>query len=624
MSDVASEERGELAFAPARVRVVERPDGGRLVTCPTPLAPCEPAVTRWLARWASEAPDRPFLLERDARGALVTATYAEVHARVVAAARGLLALGAGPERPLVLLSGNSIWHAVLSLAAQHVGVPAVPVSVAYSLLSRDHAKLRRIVELVDPAAVFVEDAAPFAPALAAVDLRRATVIAARSIPDGSVPDGAVPDGAVSVDALLARAPGPEVEAAHAAVGPDTIAKILFTSGSTGEPKGVINTHRMLTSNQQQIAQCWPFLEDRPPVLVDWLPWNHTFGGNHNFFMVLRNGGTLLINQGKPVPALVEQTIENLRALPPTLYFDVPRGFDVLLPHLERDDALRERFFSRLGLVFYAGAALPQSLWDRMEAVSLRARSTPIPMVSAWGSTETSPLVTSVHFPIPRAGVIGLPAPGCEIKMVPNGGKLEMRVRGPNVTPGYWRQPALTAAAFDEEGFYKIGDAGRFEDPDAPEKGIVFDGRVTESFKLTTGTWVHVGTLRVEVVAACAPVVQDAVITGHDRDEVGMLVVPSLEGCRDVAGLGPDAPLEALVAHPEVRRRIAEGMASHARAGGSSQRVTRALVLLEPPSIDAGEITDKGYLNQRAMIERRAADVAALYAGEDPRVIEAAR
>ena len=404
------------------------------------------------------------------------------------------------------------------------------------------------------------------------------------------------------------------------MGPDTVAKILFTSGSTGEPKGVINTHGMLTSNQQMIAQVWPFLDAQPPLLVDWLPWNHTFGGNHNFNMVLRNGGTLLINAGKPVPQLVHHTVRNLRELPPTLYFDVPRGFDVLLPHLEKDAALRERFFSRLSLVFYAGAALPQSLWDRMEKVSLMERDTPIPMVSAWGSTETSPLVTSVHFPIPRAGVIGLPAPGCTLKLVPNGGKLEMRVKGPNVTPGYWKQPALTEKAFDEEGFYLIGDAGRFEDPDTPEKGIVFDGRVTENFKLTTGTWVHVGTLRITLVAACSPVVQDAVITGHDRDEVGMLIVPSVPACREVAGLSDEAPLADVMASDAVREVIARGLAAHAAThAGSSQRATRAMVLLEPPSIDEGEITDKGYLNQRAVLERRAADVDALYA-DDARVI----
>lgn len=599
-----------LRFAPPRVHVERRDDGSMRVSSPVPLEAHADRVTAWLDAWAERDPARDFLLEREG-DALRRVSYGAMRESVRAAAHGLRLRGASAERPVMILSGNSVAHATVALGAMHVGAPAVPVSVAYSLMSTDHAKLKRIAERVRPAVIFVEDAAPFTRALAALDGHDATVVAKTN----------APAGAHTLDALLAEMPDTDTESAAAGVGPDTIAKVLFTSGSTGEPKGVINTHRMLTSNQQMIAQVWPFLEDAPPVLVDWLPWNHTFGGNHNFFMVLRNGGTLLINAGKPVPALVGETVRNLRELPPTLYFDVPRGFDVLLPHLEKDAALRERFFSRLSLVFYAGAALPQSLWDRMEAVSLRVRETPIPMVSAWGSTETSPLVTSVHFPIPRAGVIGLPAPGCSLKMVPNGGKLELRVKGPNVTPGYWRDEAQTQKAFDEEGYYLIGDAGRFEDPEAPEKGIVFDGRVTENFKLTTGTWVHVGTLRVGLIAACSPVVQDAVITGHDRDAVGMLVVPSLPACRELAGLDEDAPVAEAIAHEAVRARIAEGLrASGAGSGGSSQRCARALVLEEPPSIDGGEITDKGYLNQRAMLERRAALVEVLYDDTDPRVI----
>jgi len=578
-----------LELAPPRVEVEDRPDGTKIVRSPVPLEPHARCVTEWLLRWARERPTATFLTEPGPRG-VERISYAEARASVVAMAGGLLDRGASVDRPVMILSDNSIDHALLSLAAQHVGVPAVPVSPAYSLMSRDHAKLRAIFELVRPSVVFADDHEAYGAALSALDLDGVSVLG---------PDGATAD---SVAVLLDTTLDDGVGRAHEAVGPDTVAKVLFTSGSTGEPKGVLNTHGMLTSNQQMIAQCWPFLDDTPPVLVDWLPWNHCFGGNHNFNMVLRNGGVLHVNHGKPVPHLVSKTVARLREVSPTLYFDVPRGFAVLLPYLEEDDDLAERFFANLDLIFYAGAALPQNLWDRMEALSLRVRGEPTMMVSAWGATETSPLVTSVHFPIERAGVIGLPAPGCEIKLVPNAGKLEMRVRGPNVTPGYLRRPELTLEAFDEDGFYEIGDAGRFADPERPEKGLVFDGRVAESFKLTTGTWVHAGNLRVALVAALDPVAQDVVITGHDRDEVGALIFKHAE-----AWDRADDPLAVVRA----------GLAAHnAQATGSSQRVTRALILDEPPSIDAGEITDKGYVNQRRVLERRADLVERLYAGGD--------
>jgi feruloyl-CoA synthase len=415
--------------------------------------------------------------------------------------------------------------------------------------------------------------------------------------------------ATPIAELGAAAPTSRVDEAFARIGPDTIAKILFTSGSTGAPKGVINTHRMLCANQQMHAQAWQFLEDRPPVLVDWLPWNHTFGGNHNFNAVLRNGGTLYIDAGKPLPGLVETSVRNLKEISSTIYFNVPRGFDLLLPYLESDAALRASFFRDLEVVCYAGAALPQNLWERFEHLAVAERHG-IAMVSAWGATETAPGVALVHFPIERAGVIGLPAPGCELKLVPSGGKLEARVRGPNVTPGYYGREDLTRAAFDDEGFYRIGDALKFADPADPARGLVFDGRVAEDFKLATGTWVHVGAVRVKLIAAGNPLIQDAVITGHDRDAVGALVFLNPAA---TAGMAPAAARAAI---GEALRKLAAESGS-----GSSTHPVRALVLSEPPSIDANEITDKGYINQRAVLERRALLVERLYASAvDPDLI----
>ena len=456
--------------------------------------------------------------------------------------------------------------------------------------------------------------------------------------------------------LLERPPGSDVAARFAAIGPDTLAKILFTSGSTGTPKGVVNTQRMLCSNQQAIAQVWPFLEERPPVIVDWLPWSHTFGGNHNFNMMLRNGGTLYIDAGKPAPGAIEITARNLREVPSTIHFNVPRGYDMLVPHLGSDATLRATFFRDLDVLFYAAASLPPHLWETLERLSIAATGRRVAMLSAWGSTETAPSATQVHFPIDRPGVIGLPGPGTEIKLAPAGAKLELRVRGPNVTPGYWRRPegsARTAAtgdgrtggqpaesaatgdrlsggpaseAFDEEGFLRTGDAGKLADPRDPSRGLLFDGRLAEDFKLTSGTWVHVGELRTAAIAAGAPVIQDAVVTGHDQPDVGLLVFPNPAGCRSLChDAPPDATLVELIGRPEVRRRLRAGLAAHnAMNPASSRRISRVLLLDEPPSIDAGEITDKGYVNQRAVLARRAALVERLHAGgaaADPEVIQ---
>jgi feruloyl-CoA synthase len=573
-----------LRLAPARMEVERRADGAILLRSPLAPRARTRAVGEWLLHWAREAPERTFLAERQGDD-WKKISYREALALVRRLGQGLLERGLDSSRPVAILSDNSLDHALLALGAMHVGVPVAPVSPAYSLMSKDFAKLRGIFELLRPGLVWTADPDKFAPALAAV--------AARPTP---------------VSDLLARSPGFEVDRAFERVGPDTVAKILFTSGSTGTPKGVINTHRMLTVNQEQYALVWPFLEDRPPVIVDWLPWNHTFGGNSNFFMMLRNGGTLWIDAGKPAPGLFETSVRNLKEIAPTIYFNVPRGFDLLLPHLEHDAALRANFFRNLDWMVYAGAALPQNLWERMQALATAERGAPLPLISAWGSTETAPLATCVHYEVDCAGIIGLPVPGCELKLVPSAGKLEVRVKGPNVTPGYYGREDLTRAAFDEEGYYRIGDALKFADPARHESGLAFDGRIAEDFKLSTGTWVHVGATRVKLIAAGDPLIQDAVITGHGRDEVGALVFLNAAAVK-AKGLDDAQLREHLRA--AMRRLAAES------GPGSSTHPARALVAGEPLSIDANEITDKGYINQRAVLERRAGLVELLHAEAPP-------
>lgn len=550
------------------------------------------AVGEWLQGWAGTAPQRTFLAER-AGERWRKVGYREAYELVRRIGQGLLDRKLDASTPVVILSENSVDHALLALAAMQVGVPVAPISPAYSLMSKDFAKLKAIFELLRPGLVWTADPERFAQALDAV--------------------GATP---TPLAELLPAESGPEVREAFARVGPDTVAKILFTSGSTGSPKGVINTQRMLTVNQEQCALVWPFIEGRPQLLVDWLPWNHTFGGNNNFDMMLRNGGTLYIDAGRPAPGLIETTAANLREVSPTMYFNVPRGFDLLIPLLEKDEALRRNFFRELDFMVYAGAALPQNLWERMQELAFAELGRRLPLVSAWGSTETAPMATGVHYEVDRSGIIGLPVPGCELKLVPCADKLEVRVRGPNVTPGYYGRADLTRAAFDDEGFYRIGDALKFVDPGNPRLGLAFDGRIAEDFKLSTGTWVHVGATRVKLIAAGDPLIQDAVITGHERNEVGALVFLNATAVK-ARGLGEAAVRDHLRA---AMLRFAEEAGS-----GSSTHPVRALVMSEPPSIDANEITDKGYINQGAVLERRAALVDALYADPPgPEVVVAGR
>lgn len=601
--------RSNLSFAPAAIDKIDLEDGGFILRSPQELTLVETSLSDYLTRWVREAPDRPFLMERGPDGVWQGATFAQTWHAVQSLGQALLHLGLGPSKPLIILSANSVAQGLLTLAAQHIGVPVVPVSVAYSTMATSFEKIDHIFAKVEPGLIFVEECAPFDRVLDHLASLELPVMAVRDDDRADI---------LSYEVALATKDSKDVEDAHSQVGLDSIAKILFTSGSTGMPKGVINTQCMMLSNQQALAQCWPFLEEKPPVIVDWLPWNHTFGSNYNFNMMLRNGGTLYIDAGKPVPGGIDESLRNLKEIAPTMYFNVPRGFDILLPYLEQDEDLRRSFFSQLDLIFYSGAALPDHLWQKLEHLSMSEKGFVVPFVSAWGATETAPMITVVHFPIPSAGVIGLPSPGYSLKFVPNGSKLEMRVKGPCVTPGYWRDEQKTIESFDEEGYYLIGDAGRLEDETAPEKGILFDGRTSENFKLTTGTWVSVGPLRINAIEAMQPLVSDAVVTGHNRDEIGLLVFANLAGCQDVAG-DPDLTLVQAAAHSLIQEKLKQKLAVYnAAQKGSSTRIKRVIMLDDSPSVDANEITDKGYINQRVALELRADDVLRLHEDETGR------
>ena len=600
--------RATPEFAPARVDVEQLPGGGFVLRSPLKLESYAANICSYLVDWAEQAPERTFLAERSVTGDWRSVTYGEALASVRALAQALLANGVSEDRPVMILSDNSIENGLLQLAAMFTGFPVSPVSPAYSLMSRDFGKLKHVFDLVRPKLVYASNGELFNDALLALDLDGVTLVVKEGVPAGIE--------AVPIAELLATKPTSAIDAAFSRVGPETVAKILFTSGSTGMPKGVINTQRMMCSNQQAITQIWPFITRRPPILVDWLPWNHTFGGNHNFNLILRNGGTLHIDAGKPAPGMFQATVDNLREIAPTIYFNVPRGFQMLAPYLEKDAEFRDHFFSNLDTIFYAAAALPQDLWERFENLSMAALGKKIAMTSAWGLTESAPLATGVHFPIARAGVIGLPVPGTELKMLPSAGKLELRLRGPNITPGYFRRDDLTQEAFDEDGFYRTGDAGKFADPDDPSQGILFDGRVAEDFKLLTGSWVSTGMVRVAAISACTRLIQDAVVTGHDRDDIGLLIIPNVAGITKIAGLGPDASLPDLLGNEKVRQTLRDDLAAHnSRNPASSTRIARVLLLTEALDIDAGEITDKGYVNQRAVLERRHVLVEQLYSND---------
>jgi feruloyl-CoA synthase len=579
-------------FGPVQTVAEAGPDGSVRLRSAVALQPGHDSMAAAFRAGADRHPDRLLAAERGGDG-WRTLTWGQAREAADGLAQGLIGAGLA-SRPIMILSGNTIDHLLLILAGYTCGTPLVPVTTAYSLASRDHAKLSTMADLVDPGLVFAADAGEYAGALRAVSAPGRVLAASQA--GGGLP-------VLPLGELTAAPPTGAVEEHLARVGPGTIAKILFTSGSTGRPKGVINTHRMMCTNQQMMRQAWPFLAEEPPVLLDWLPWSHTFGSNHNLNMILVNGGTVWIDDGRPAPGLIGRTLRNLAEVRPNVYFNVPAGLSLLVPALEADRELARRFFAGLRLVFFAAAALPQALWDRIEALAASV-GRPVPMTTSWGATETAPAVTSAYFAAGRSDCIGVPLPGVELKLVPAGGKQEIRVRGPNVTPGYYGDPAATEAAFDAEGFYRTGDAVRFVDPARPDAGLLFDGRIAEDFKLATGTWVSVGTLRTALLSASDGLLRDAVLAGHDGDFVAALAWLNT----DQAG-GPGAPA--------VRDACLRALGSLNSGRGSSQRIMRLLVMDEPPSLDGGEITDKGYVNQRAVLERRADLVARLYADDPP-------
>jgi feruloyl-CoA synthase len=586
--------------------VDRRPNGVIYVRSPRPLGEYPARVTDRLEFWATEAPGRIFLAQRAPDGEWQTLTYAETLLRVRKLAQGLLHRGLSPSRPLIILSGNSIEHGLLALAAMYVGIPYAPIAPAYSLAVKEFKALSYVWQNFSPAMVFVDEGTRYTPALKAVAQPDTQIVFHRFRPGGL--------RSISLEELESAEPSPAVDEANRRIGPDSIAKILYTSGSTGLPKGVITTHRMLCSNQQMLRQMMPSLADEPPVLCDWLPWNHTFGGSHNFGIALHNGGSLYIDAGKPTPDLFGETIRNLREIAPTAYFNVPKAYEMLIGHLRNEPALSKTFFSRLNLLFFAAAGLSQHIWDALQDLAFETCGEEILVVTGLGATESSPYALSTGIEGASSGCLGLPVPGVELKLVPVEEKIEARLRGPSITPGFWRRPELTAAAFDEENYYRLGDAVKFLDPQNPLKGFVFDGRLNEDFKMSSGTWVRVGPLRMRLLAHFGILVQDVVIAGPDREFTAALFFPALETCRKLCSdLSPDAPPVKVFARPEVREVFQERLDSFASAStGSSTRIERAILLDTPPSVEAQEITDKGSINQKTVLGNRSALVEDLY------------
>jgi feruloyl-CoA synthase len=618
MSDVSmaagGAKRRQVAIGNPEVAAWQE-DGVWHVDAVTPLAPFPARFTDRLVSGARAHPERTLVARRGPGGEWIRLSYADVLQSARRIGQALLDRGLSEERPLVILSGNDLEHFQLALGAMYAGVPYSPLSPAYSLVASDPAKLLDLVAQLTPGALFACDGNAFARAVQAVLPQDTELILAR---------GEVPGRAATPFASLLDTEPTTIDARNAQVGPATIAKFLFTSGSTKKPKAVITTHQMLCSNQQMLLQTFPFFGTVPPVLLDWLPWNHTFGGSHNVGIVLYNGGTLYLDDGRPTPKDFAGTLRNLREIAPTVYFNIPVAWEMLAEALETDDRLAATFFSRVKLFFCAGAGLSQAAWEHLDDVAMKRCGESIRIMTGLGMTETSPSCTFGTGPISRAGYVGVPAPGCKVKLVPMNGKLEARFHGPHVTPGYWRAPHLTREAFDADGYYCTGDALRFVDDAHPELGFMFDGRIAEDFKLSSGTFVSVGPLRARVISQGAPYVQDAVVTGLDRHAIGLMIFPRLDNCLALSTMPADTPAAEVLASEPVRAFFRQLLATlNVNASGSSTRVDRMLLLAEPPSIDAREQTDKGSINQAAVLNRRAALVDAMYDGSDSNIIIAA-
>lgn len=569
-------------------------------------------MTERLSHWATEQPDTVFLGQRDKDGQWKTISYAQTWKHVKAIAQFLLDKGVSKEKPLAILSGNSIEHGLIALAALHIGIPYAPISPAYATKSKDFAKLKHCISLLTPSLIFVQDGRAYEKAIKAV----ADTIHVIAV------DNVLKEHH-SFAEVLKTVNTSEVTTAYNKVNAATIAKIMFTSGSTGLPKGVINTHGNITTNWQQITQTFPFIMNHKTglTLIDWLPWNHVFGGNHNFGITLYNGGSLYIDGGNPTPRGIQTTLKNLAEIAPTMYFNVPKGFEELVNRLKEDQPLCKKFFSRLKLLFYAGASLPQHVWDGLEQLAYDTIGKRVIISTGLGMTEGSPSCLFNSRPGGKSGELGVPVPGLEVKLVPDGDKMEARFKGANMTSGYWRNPEATKKAFDEEGFYKTGDALKLIDKNDLNKGMLFDGRIAEDFKLNTGTWVSVGVLKGKLIKEGNGLIQDAVITGHDRAFLGAIIFPELHYCRKLSGLPTTATIKEVVEHPNVITALNEVLINFgSKSTGSSTCIKRAIFADFELSIDKGEITDKGSINQRSILKNKADIVASLYEDNLPETV----
>jgi len=591
----------KLTYPPQEINVEERKDGTLILSSPLELEEVEVNVHSRFKKTCEKFPKNIWLAEKKEE-LWRELTYENAYDNINSIAQYLVNINLNQNKGIMILSGNSIDHGLLTVAGLCSGIPVSPISVAYSLMSSDYAKLKHCFELVMPGLIYVEDGVMFEKALENLPINNISIVCSRN-----------PSSICKMELfedILSVIPAKELEKIYDSIKPDYVAKYLFTSGSTGMPKGVINTQKMLCVNMQQAQQVKPQELDQP-IIMDWLPWNHTMGGNHSFNGIFWNGGTMYIDGGKPVPALFPITAENLKNISPTYYTSVPAGLAMLLEHLKVDLELRKSFFKNLIYIGYGGASLPEEVWYGIRDLAKETTGKELELVCGWGATETSPLATSTYFKLDKPGNIGLPIPGMEIKMVPVGNKMELRVKGPNVTPGYLKRDDLTKKAFDEDGFYLIGDAGRLVDPSDPSRGIDFDGRVVENFKLLTGTWVDVGSLRLAVVNSCAPLFQDGLVTGHDKNYLGFLAWPNMEACKKF--IGQEIETHKILEHPLLKEEIKKKIILHNKNfPGSSTKIKKLILMSTPPSFDNNEITDKGYVNQSSALAARENLVNKLY------------